>query len=122
MVQKKRLTRKEKVGVEVPRVIKDKFIEERNPPPITAKTEKQRTYLKMLNDPNIQVIICLGVFGAGKTYLSAVVAADKYRKGEIEKIIVARPYIQTGKSAGARPGSTLEKLFSYVRNVLDTIK
>jgi len=122
MVQKKRLTRKEKVSVEVPRVIKEKFIEERNPPLITAKTDKQRAYLKMLNDPNIQAICCLGHAGAGKTFLCSVIAADKYRRGEIEKIIVARPYVQTGKSSGSKPGSILQKLYPYVRNVLDTIK
>jgi phosphate starvation-inducible PhoH-like protein len=50
------------------------------------------------------------------------VAADKFRKNEISQIIVARPYVQTGKSSGAKPGTSLEKLYPYVRNVLDPIK
>ena len=71
------------------KVIKDKFIEERTPPAIVAKTDKQKEYLKMLRDPNIQVIICLGWHGSGKTYLASCIAADEYRKNKVKKIIVA---------------------------------
>jgi phosphate starvation-inducible PhoH-like protein len=115
-------TRQDKVNEGGQRVVKEKFYEERTLAPVVAKTAKQREYLRMLNDPEIQVVACLGLHGSGKTYLASCVAADKYRKGQIKKIIVARPYVQTGKSSGAKPGSSLEKLYPYVRNVLDTIK
>lgn len=102
---------------------KEKFAEERNnPPPITAKTAKQKEYFKFLNDPEVQAIVVLGLHGTGKTFCAAVAAADKFRKNEIEKIIVARAYVQTGKTSGYKPGSSLQKLYPYVRNVLDTIK
>lgn len=105
------------------KVIKGKFAAERNDPPvIVAKTEKQREYFKALNDPNTQVIIALGFHGTGKTYCASVVAADLFRKNQLEKIIVSRAYVQTGKSSGLKPGTALEKLYPYVRNVLDTIK
>lgn len=117
-------TRKTKAGsANAKPETKEKFASERNnPPPISAKTEKQKEYFRMLNDPNIQAIVCLGLHGTGKTFCAAVVAADKFRKNEIEKIIVARPYVQTGRTSGFKPGSSLEKLYPYVRNVLDTIK
>lgn len=109
--------------VEGTRVIKDKFQAQRAEiPPIVAKTAKQRHYLQLLNDPDIQVILCLGLHGAGKTFCASAVAADKFRKGQIEKIIVARPYVQTGRTSGYKPGTSLMKLYPYVRNVLDTIK
>jgi len=117
-----RITRKEKIKKGVEKVIKEKFEAERTPPPVVAKTPKQREYLKMLNSPDTQVIVVLGLHGTGKTYLSSIVAADKYRKNEISKIIVARPYVQTGKSSGSKPGTALEKMYGYVRNMLDTIK
>jgi len=102
---------------------KEKFAEQRNnPPAIVAKTEKQKEYFKLLNDPDIKAIVCLGLHGTGKTFCAAVVAADKFRKNEIEKIIVARAYVQTGKTSGYKPGTSLQKLYPYVRNVLDTIK
>ena len=103
--------------------IKEKFLEERNnPPPVTAKTAKQKEYFKLLEDPEIKAIVCLGLHGTGKTFCAAVVAADKFRKNEIKQIIVARAYVQTGKTSGFKPGSSLQKLYPYVRNVLDTIK
>lgn len=102
---------------------KEKFSDVRNnPPTIIAKTQKQKEYFRMLEDPEIKAIVCLGLHGTGKTYCAAVVAADKFRKNEIEQIIVARAYVQTGKTSGFKPGSSLQKLYPYVRNVLDTIK
>jgi len=103
--------------------IKEKFLEERNnPPPVVAKTSKQKEYFRLLEDPEVKAIVCLGLHGTGKTFCAAVVAADKFRKNEIKQIIVARAYVQTGKTSGFKPGSSLQKLYPYVRNVLDTIK
>ena len=122
-MQNRRQTRKEKI-TDSPkgRKVREKFAEEKKLPPSVAKTEKQKQYLSMLNDPNIQMIICLGLHGVGKSFLSATVAADMYLANKITKIIVARPYVQTGKSSGLKPGTGLEKLYPYVRNVLDPIR
>lgn len=103
--------------------IKEKFLDERNSPPaIVAKTAKQKEYFRMLHDPDIQAIVVLGLHGTGKTFCASVVAADYFRQNRIEKIIVARAYVQTGKTSGYKPGTSLQKLYPYVRNVLDTIK
>lgn len=103
--------------------IKEKFVDSRmNPPPVAAMTQKQREYFRMLNDPSIQIVVVLGLHGTGKTYCASVVAADKFRKNEITQIIVSRAYVQTGKTSGFKPGTSFEKLYPYVRNVLDTIK
>lgn len=103
-------------------IVKEKFMEERVLKPVTAMTEKQKKYLKALNNPDVQVVVALGYHGTGKTFLAAVTAADKFRVKEITKIIVARPYVQTGRTSGYKPGSSFEKLYPYVRNVLDTVK
>lgn len=104
------------------KVVKEKFKEdrERRLPPIQAKNQKQKEYLKLLKTCNI--IVVEGLFGTGKTYCAAATAADDLRKGDVEKVIVARPYVQTGKTSGFKPGSSLEKLYPYVRNILDTMK
>jgi phosphate starvation-inducible PhoH-like protein len=116
--------RERRKKVKEQRIIKEKFAEEREGflKPVVAKTEKQRQYFRALNDPNVHVVVALGFHGSGKSYVSAVTAADKFRKGEIDKIIVARPYVQTGKTSGFKPGTSLEKLYPYVRNILDTVK
>lgn len=102
--------------------IKDKFVEQRKyeAPAIKPKSGKQAEYLHLLKTCNIVVVE--GLFGTGKSYCAAAMAADALRKGQISKIIVARPYVQTGKSSGSKPGTTLEKMYPYVRNILDTIK
>lgn len=104
------------------RVVKEKFNSERELAPVVAKTNKQREYLRYLNDPNIKAIVVLGLHGTGKTYCCAAAAADYFRRNQIHQIIVSRAYVQTGKSSGLKPGTALEKLYPYVRNVLDTIK
>jgi len=124
MQQSPRKTRRQKILDENSqgRKTKEKFKEQNRPEPIVAKTEKQKKYLSMLNDPNVQLIVCTGHFGCGKSFLSASVAADKFVQNEISKIIVSRPYVQTGKSSGSKPGTSLQKLYPYVRNVLDPIR
>lgn len=102
-------------------LVKKKFQEERTNSPIVAMSKKQEHYLALLNDPKIQIIIVEGLFGTGKSYCGAAVAGDKLRNNQIAKIIVSRAYVQTGKTSGFRPGSTLDKLYPYVRNALDTI-
>lgn len=104
------------------RTIKEKFVEERQhrAPPIVAKTENQKLYLKALYSKKL--IVGIGAAGVGKSFLAASVAADAFIKGEIDKIVVARPYVFMGKSSGYKPGSAYEKLYPFVRPMLDTIK
>lgn len=90
--------------------------------PIEAKTLKQAHYLEMLQDPNIRIIIATGLAGTGKTYIPSAQAADELREHLIENIIVARPYVTTGKSSGSKPGTSLQKLLPFVRTMLDTMK
>lgn len=124
MVRSKRQTRQERIRdtESSGRKVNEKFSHEHKNAPIVAMTEKQKKYLALLNDPNIQLLVVLGLHGVGKSFLSATVAADKYMKKEIDKIIVARPYVQTGKSTGLKPGSSLDKMYAYVRNVLDPMR
>ena len=124
MARSKRQTRQERIRdtESSGRKVNEKFSHEHKNTPIVAKTDKQKKYLAMLNDPNIQLLVVLGLHGVGKSFLSATVAADKYMKKEIDKIIVARPYVQTGKSTGLKPGSSLDKMYAYVRNVLDPMR
>jgi|SRR5690554_112161 len=105
---------------EFDRSFKDKFADERKPEPIVAKTSKQKEYLYNLY--NSYVNISIGPAGTGKTFLPSSLAADMLRECKIERIIVARPYVQTGRSSGLKPGDTASKMFAYVRNVLDTVR
>ena len=101
---------------------KDKFKEERETKiqPILAKNENQKLYLHSLQ---FNTISCgRGSAGTGKSYCAASVAANKYLKGEIEKIVVMRPLVGMGKSSGFWPGDIRAKIEPYLLPILMTIK
>ena len=107
--RKNKNSRREKqVDNQEGRQIKHKFTEERKNQPVKPLTPKQAEYMRLLETCNIVVVT--GLFGTGKTYIASAMAADKFKRNEIHKIIVARPYVEVGKSSGSKPGSTLEKL------------
>lgn len=99
---------------------KPKFEEEHRAKPITAKNENQKKYLHSLQFDTVSV--GKGSAGSGKTWCAAAVAANKYLKGEIFQIIVARAYVTMGKSTGFWPGTVEEKLLPFVAPILNVIK
>lgn len=94
-----------------------------NRPDIQPLNAKQEHYFHMLDNPqDFNIILVEGIFGTGKTYCASAVAADSLLDKLIDKVVVSRPYVQTGKTSGFKPGTSLEKMYPYVRNVLDTMK
>lgn len=100
--------------------VKEKFEEEHKAKPIVAKNENQKKYLHSLQFDTVSV--GKGSAGSGKTWCAAAVAANKYLKGEIKQIIVARAYVTMGNSTGFWPGTVEEKLLPFVAPILNTIK
>ena len=118
LVPRKR-TRKTRNGGVKPEV-KEKFAEEHKAKPIIAKNENQKKYLHSLQFDTVSV--GKGSAGSGKTWCAAAVAANKYLKGEINQIIVARAYVPMGKTTGFWPGSVEEKLMPFVAPILNVIR
>lgn len=102
------------------KVVKEKFQEEHKAKPIVAKNENQKKYIHSLQFDTVSV--GKGSAGSGKTWCAAAVAANKYLKGEIDKIIVARAYVPMGKSTGFWPGTVEDKLLPFVTPILNVIK
>ncbi|NDB66520.1 MAG: PhoH family protein [Methylocystaceae bacterium] len=119
--REKRRHREEAASTIIPlnRSKKAKFSEERNPPPIIAKTHRQAVYLGHLR--TAEQIFVLGPAGTGKTWLAATYAADLYRKGTIQKIILTRPNVSCGRSLGFFPGSLERKFAPWAVPVTDAI-
>lgn len=105
-----------------PKRVKGKFVEERQhrAPPVIAKTQNQKYYLGKLRTEKL--IVSKGPAGTGKTFIPSALAADALVRQEIDKIVVARPYVGMGKSIGFRPGDDYQKLYGFVRPMLDTIQ
>ena len=79
---------------------------------IYPRTDKQREYLRALENHN--QIFAIGPAGTGKTFLPVMVAVKKYLRGEIKKIIVTRPAVEVEESHGYLPGNITKKLAPWV--------
>ena len=74
---------------------------------ITLNEEQKRAKEDILNN---DVIALKGKAGSGKTATALQVALDQLFKREIEKIIIARPYVTAGEDIGHLPGGVDDKL------------
>lgn len=97
-----------------------KFQNDRVLPPIKALNPTQSQYLAALRSS--QQIVVLGPAGTGKTWIAATYAADLYRNGRIDKIILTRPNVPCGRSLGFFPGSLEDKFAPWAVPIVDAIK
>ena len=104
------------------REIKPKFQEQRihRAPAIEPKTQNQKRYMQVLRTERL--IVVRGSAGTGKSFLASALAGDALLRGDIDKIIVCRPNVAMGESIGHRKGSDWDKLYPFVRPMLDTLK
>lgn len=124
MQQPARKTRKQKAQEPVGRVIKDKFVQDRiesvRAKPIVPMNHKQEDYLQILNEK--QICIVSGLAGTSKSYLAAATAADLYKLGQIERILVTRPAISSSQSVGYTSGDFQQKMTSWLGGVIPVFK
>jgi len=117
-------TRADKANEGTGRVIKEKFLEERKESirakPLVAMSKKQQTYIDLLKDKS--VVIATGFAGASKTYIPTVMAADLFKIGQIQKIIITRPAISSSQSLGFFKGTEIEKMSVWLNSVIPIFK
>jgi len=99
-----------------------KFEEEREAKaqPISAKNDAQRAYLKALQ--RSVLIVGTGAAGTGKTFVAASHAANRLVRGEVDSVVLSRPYVAMGRSSGFFPGTVHEKLEPYLKPMLNVFK
>lgn len=99
-----------------PKVVKEKFQEERVVPPLKPMNEKQAEYMRLISQKKL--IVATGFAGTSKSFIPTVMACDAYRRGEIKKIYLTRPNISSSKSLGAFTGGVVEKMSNWLMPVL----
>ncbi len=72
----------------------------------------QESYLEAIH--NNEVIFGIGSAGTGKTYVAASYAASELFHRNVEKIILTRPNVETGRGLGFLPGELEEKYAPYL--------
>ncbi len=106
-------------------VLNDNFYKEFICNGLAGKKYYLRTYgQKLLYDSfrNKVITFVCGPAGTGKTFLAVVYAYDLLKKGEIKKIVITRPVVESGESLGFLPGDLQEKVDPYLRPIYDSFE
>jgi phosphate starvation-inducible PhoH-like protein len=87
---------------------------------LKPKTDNQREFMAALNS---KAMVCgIGCAGTGKTYIAGMIAVQKLLRNDIDKIILTRPNVSTGKSLGSFPGDVSEKMAPWLAPILNVLK
>lgn len=123
-MQQKPMNKREKNTPRDHSKIKPKFQEERmeavKANPLKPLNGKQKYYMEILESKS--VVIATGFAGTSKSYIPTVMASDKFKLGQIDKIIFTRPAISSSKSLGFFSGDAVEKLTVWLGPVISILK
>jgi phosphate starvation-inducible protein PhoH and related proteins len=86
---------------------------------ISPKTVNQKAYMEAMREYDI--VFGIGPAGTGKTYLAMAMAVDSLLKGEVDRIVLARPAVEAGEKLGYLPGDLAEKVNPYLRPLYDAL-
>ena len=86
---------------------------------IQARTEGQAAYLQAIQRHDL--VFCSGPAGSGKTYLAVAAAVAMLKRGDVRRLVLARPAVEAGEKLGFLPGDLQEKVNPYLRPLLDAL-
>ena len=86
---------------------------------VKPRSEGQKILLDAIDNYNLTMAI--GPAGTGKTYLAVSKAVEALEAGEVERIILSRPAMESGESLGYLPGDMHEKMAPYLRPLFDAL-
>ena len=78
--------------------------------------EEQKKVIE--NYYNYDVTFVEGLWGSGKTFVCVAAAIKSFRKKEVDKIVITRPFI-VDKGLGALPGEVNDKLLFEMQPIID---
>lgn len=89
--------------------------------PIIPMNEKQKVYLKALED-EVSIILATGFAGTSKTYIPTRFACLEFLRDRVYKVAFSRAAISNSKSLGYFAGDKNEKMENWLAPVLSTVK
>ncbi len=95
----------------------------RAPTPLYEPTSAQLHYISDLKNPDIDMIVCNGPAGTGKTLFpcqTAITHTD--HSCQFKKIVITRPTVSTEEDIGFLPGDIDDKMAPWVRHILDVFE
>lgn len=86
---------------------------------IAPKTPAQARYLEAL--ATHELTFGVGPAGTGKTFLAVAYGASLLLRGEVDRLIVARPAVEAGERLGFLPGDLTEKVDPYLAPIWEAL-
>ncbi|MGR3219350.1 MAG: PhoH family protein [Candidatus Anammoxibacter sp.] len=86
---------------------------------IKPKTIGQCGYVEAIKKNDI--VFSIGPAGTGKTYLAVALAISALKNEIVEKIVLARPAVESGEKLGFLPGDIHAKINPYLRPLYDAL-
>ena len=84
-----------------------------------AKSPGQNNYKSNLYDKNLDIIVCNGPAGSGKTALACEYSLDTLISKQCDKIIITRPTISIEEDLGFLPGDINNKMMPWTAPIYD---
>ena len=85
----------------------------------TAKSPGQLNYKSHLYDKNLDILVCSGPAGTGKTALACEYSLDSLHSKKCEKVIITRPTISIEEDIGFLPGDINNKMMPWTAPIYD---
>ncbi len=89
---------------------------------IEPKNEKQKEYVKLLQNINHELLFATGPAGTGKTLLACTAAISGLVDGHYEKIVITRPAVNVEENLGYLPGDIADKMDPYLKPIFDVFQ
>jgi phosphate starvation-inducible PhoH-like protein len=87
---------------------------------LKPKSENQVDYIASMSEND--VTFCCGPAGSGKTAVAVGMACEYMLEDRIEKIIITRPVIESGRGLGFLPGTLTEKVQPYLVPIIEEMR
>jgi len=87
---------------------------------LKPKTRNQSDYIISMSEKD--VTFCSGPAGSGKTAVAVGLACEYILNNKVEKIVITRPVVESGRGIGFLPGSLVEKVHPYMVPIIEEMK
>lgn len=87
---------------------------------LKPKTRNQSDYIVSMSEND--VTFCSGPAGSGKTAVAVGLACEYILNNKVEKIVITRPVVESGRGIGFLPGTLIEKVHPYMVPIIEEMK
>ena len=87
---------------------------------LRPKTKNQSEYIQSMVESD--VTFCSGPAGSGKTAVSVGLACEYILQHKVDKIVITRPVIESGRGLGFLPGTLTDKVQPYLVPIIEEMK